>query len=118
MDTAMKKQVGSRGDNKLVGDLNEGQSNLLVPDLIRNSRNIDDALWNGSDKVPLVQRIGFIIVGLFLFICGAAMASYPNRGHYLLQAIVALAFAGAGLRVAWNGVRNSKPTLNRRKSGR
>ena len=114
----MKKHVGSRDDNKLVGDLNEGQRNLLVPDLIRNSRNMDGALWNGSDKVPLVQRMGFVTVGLFLILCGATMASYPNRGHYLLQAIVALAFAGAGLRVAWNGVRSSKPTLNRRKPGR
>jgi hypothetical protein len=102
-----KQSVESSAKARIVRDLEERQHNLLMPDLIRNSRNVDDAMWNGTRKPPTVQRMGFIVVGLFLLICGAAMASYPNHGHYLLQGAISLAFVAGGCKVAWNGIRRS-----------
>jgi hypothetical protein len=49
-------------------ELEERQRAILVPDLIRSGRSVDDFMWNGDPKASLVQRIGLFIFGVFFLV--------------------------------------------------
>ena len=46
-------------------DVEERQRAILVPDLIRSGRSVDDFMWKGDPKASFVQRLGLFIFGVF-----------------------------------------------------
>ena len=51
--------------SRMVAEIKDKQRNIVFPDTVRNSRNVDAFLWKGSPDAPLVQRMGAWIIGLF-----------------------------------------------------
>jgi hypothetical protein len=49
-------------------DAEEHQRAILVPDLIRSGRSVDEFMWKGDPKASLVQRIGLLIFGLMFLV--------------------------------------------------
>jgi Flp pilus assembly protein TadB len=45
-------------------DAEERQRAILVPDVIRSGRSVDEFLWKGDPKASPVQRIGLLIFGV------------------------------------------------------
>jgi hypothetical protein len=101
----MKKQQPN-GIRRLANDLRQKQRNVLPPDVIRNDRDINDALWNGSANSPFVQRAGAFVIGATLFLGGLATGSiaYERRSWVALMPISAITVAG--LRVAFKSLRH------------
>jgi membrane associated rhomboid family serine protease len=49
-------------------DVEERQRGILVPNLIRSGRSVDEFMWKGDPKASLVQRIGLLIFGLMFLV--------------------------------------------------
>jgi Flp pilus assembly protein TadB len=55
-------------------DVEERQRGILVPDLIRSGRSVDEFMWKGDPKALPVQRIGLLVFGIFfLFLFSVAV---------------------------------------------
>ncbi len=55
-------------------DVEERQRGILVPDLIRSGRSVDEFMWKGDPNASLVQRIGLLVFGMFfLFLFSIAV---------------------------------------------
>lgn len=93
------------------------QQNTLPPDVLRNDRIVEDALYNPSHPMPTVQRIGAVIVGaiyalpaVVLVLGVAATCQDEIRQHdptifLLLIPLVPLCLLGRiGLRIIRNGL--------------
>lgn len=108
----MKTNESRRRPPEFIRDADAGQRNILVPDILRNNRSVDEALWKGSRTAPPVQRVGAVVIGLLLILCGISSAMTATRHHYLFEIVLTLAFVGAGIKVASNGLRRSSPKPN------
>jgi hypothetical protein len=61
-------------------DAEERQRGILVPDLIRSGRSVDEFMWKGDPKASLVQRIGLLIFGfMFLVLFAIAVVILATR---------------------------------------
>jgi Flp pilus assembly protein TadB len=49
-------------------DAEERQRAILVPDLIRSGRSVDEFMWKGDPKASPVQRIGLLIFGVMFLV--------------------------------------------------
>lgn len=90
---------------ELTGGLRRKQSNVLPPDLIENDRDINEALWHGSTRAPLVQRVGAFVIGFVLLTCGLAAASIFYQHGARLWLIPHAVIAAAGLRVMYKSIK-------------
>jgi hypothetical protein len=97
---------------RTIDDLKERQRNLTWPEALENSRGVDELLWKGDPKAPLVQRIGiglfgfaFALTAVFVFYAIFAREWEPAS---LLAIIVASAFLFAGLKMLWNAFRRKR----------
>lgn len=102
------------------------QQNTLPPDVLRNDRVVEDALYNPSRPMPRVQRIGAVIVGtiyvlpaVVLVWGSAATCQEEIRQHdpaifLLLIPLIPLCFlARVGVRILNNGF-SGGPSRKRR----
>jgi hypothetical protein len=83
--------------DKYLDDVRASQRNTVWPDPLRNSRAVDEFLWKGSSKAPLVQRVGALIFGLAYLFAGAGLAAILlDRRLYAGLVIVVVSWLIAG----------------------
>ena len=83
--------------HKYLDEVRAKQRNTVWPDPLRNSRAVDEFLWRGSSKAPLVQRGGTLIFGLAYLLSGAGLAGVlVDRHAYVLLIIVVMLWVVAG----------------------
>lgn len=100
--TALKhteKELGGKKDlDSYMESVRARQRNLIWPDVLRNSRSVDEFLWKGARDAPLVQRIGAVIVALaYLIVVLAFISLAIEQGSWFIGAFAAIPF-GVG---AW-----------------
>jgi hypothetical protein len=83
--------------HEYIEEIRAKQRNTVWPDPLRNSRAVDEFLWRGSSKAPLVQRVGALIFGLAYILSGAGLAAILfEREAYILLVLVAMLWLVAG----------------------
>ena len=99
----MKRKA--RGLSALVDELRSRQKNIVWPDPLRNSRNVDEFLWRGSPSATPVQRLGAAIFGIFFAAIGAANMDLGHGRHSTVQFVIGLLASLLGLRILANAFR-------------
>jgi hypothetical protein len=61
--------------DKIRESAEQSQRAVLVPDLLRSGRSVDEFMWKGDPKASLVQRIGLLIYGA-MFLTFFALAVF------------------------------------------
>lgn len=92
----------------MADELLHRQENVLLHDLLRNGRTVDDVFWNGPSRHSRVQRVGAFLIGLTLLFNSfvAVCVLYQKGARFLLFPIVAILVAGG--RVMWMSVRGRR----------
>jgi hypothetical protein len=108
----MKHRRANAGLENFIAEMRARQNNIVWPNPLVNSRNVDAFLWKGSPNPSLIQRtgawlIGLVYVGLAL-VCLVIARSTGKRWMAVL--IVGLLFLG--VKIFANGCRGHglKPT--------
>jgi len=104
----MKNDRDSSEKDVLIEEIEAKQRNIVFPDTVRNSRNVDAFLWKGSPDAPLVQRLGAWIFGLFFFVCGLCFIDIAQRKHSWEVLIYSILVFLLGGKVFRNGFRRRK----------
>lgn len=89
--------------NDLSRELLKRQRNTLWPDALQNSKSVDEFLWKGSAKPPMVQRVGAIVFGLFFLVATLAFSGMAVESRSVLLTLLALGFLYLGVKVLRNG---------------
>jgi hypothetical protein len=95
----------AKGLSGLVRELRSRQKNIVWPDPLRNSRNVDEFLWRGSPNATPVQRLGATIFGVFFGAIGAANMDLGHEHHSTIQFLIGLLSSVLGLRILINAFR-------------
>jgi hypothetical protein len=75
------------------------QSNVVWPELVRNSYSLDRLLWHGSPHASLIQKIGSLVFGLVFFSVGATFGYWWTWQHSPLAFLLGLLLLLLGIRV-------------------
>ena len=70
---AISLNMESNKNLKGVERLLERQMNITPPDVLRNSRGVDEFLWKGRSNPTPVQRVGAALCALALLISGVVI---------------------------------------------
>jgi hypothetical protein len=74
--TEIKKHFDSDKElDSYIESAEARERNVIWPDVLRNSRSVDEFLWKGARDAPLVQRIGAVILALAYLIVALAFIS-------------------------------------------
>ena len=85
------------------------QRNLVWPDTLVNSTEVDNLLLRGSARPSLVQRIGAWIFGAWYLGIGIAFVDVARDGGSLTVVFVATLWILLGICVFRNGFRRRRP---------
>ncbi len=104
----------SRSEVKLqayIEDVRDCQRNTVWPDLSRNGRSIDEVLFKGVRKAPLIQRVGILVFAVMYLMAAVALVdmavaetTWTARSTFPLL-IVSLFFVGVAGWMARNAFR-------------
>ena len=96
--------------NRFIDDVKGRQENLLWPNTLVNSKNVDRLLFKGSPNPTLVQRIGAWLFGLLyigLGFCFVSFAKHDSENSFVWWTIAAFLIA-LGVLVCYNGSRKAE----------
>lgn len=94
----------------LIGDFKARQRNVLWPDAMVNSSDVNALLWKGARNATKIQRTGIAIFGLAFACIGAASESGAYERHKLFLALFGLPWLALAARLILNAFRrNPKP---------
>jgi len=96
--------------DEMVDDLRARQRNTVFPDGLVTGGDVDELMWKGSDKLPLVQRWGIAIFGVFFLLGSIMFAFYAVNDRSVFGGMVAAGFLYIGARVLFNSIPKRKPT--------
>jgi hypothetical protein len=94
--------------NDLIRVVEAKQRNVVWPDMLRNSAQVDGFLWKGAPDAPLVQRIGAWIFGVTLMAIGLGLFDVAYHRPSWLFGAASIAVFLIGAKVFWNGFRRRK----------
>ncbi len=87
---------------KLYEEVQARQRNTTWPDAMKNSRGVDDLLWNGSPNPTRVQRAGILIFGISYIVAGAALMTLASEQHTKILGCFSLLPISIGVKVTYN----------------
>jgi hypothetical protein len=111
----MKNRREITEHNGLIEETKARQRNIVFPNTVRNSRNVDAFLWRGSPDAPLVQRMGAWIFGIFFILCGVCFLEFAREKRSWAVLVFSLVVFLLGGKVFLNGFRRhkAKPSKSR-----
>lgn len=101
--------------NKEIEDVKAKQRNIVFPDTVRNSRNVDAYFLRGSPDAPLVQRMGAWIFGVFFLLCGLVCLDLARKSHSWADIIYSVAGFLIGGKLLLSGFRRRKSKAHKDK---
>jgi hypothetical protein len=93
----MKNDIESKKElDSYISALEERQSNLAWPDVLRGGRSVDELLWKGARGAPLIQRIGLVILALAYVMVALVLVSLAVEQGYWIGGVFAALLFGVG----------------------
>jgi hypothetical protein len=111
----MKDQAHNSEHFHLIDEIKDRQSNTLWPDAMKNSRGVDEFLWESSPDAPLVQRMGAWLFGIFFILGGLGWLDVAYEKHWTVFGVLSVAWFLIGGKVFLNGFRRHKVAKDRSK---
>lgn len=93
---------------RVIEEVKAKQRNIVFPDTVRNSRNVDAYFLRGDPDAPLVQRIGAWLFGLFFLLCGLVCLRLAEKSHSWADILYSVVGFLIGTRVLMSGFRRRK----------
>ena len=99
----MKRRKTHRDAADFFKEVRSKQRNLLWPDTLANSNDVNRFLWRGSAKPSFVQRVGAWIFGATFIGIGLTLVGLAHLDRSFLTVLFASAWILVGARVFRNG---------------
>jgi membrane glycosyltransferase len=114
--------------NDWMNDVRNRQRNIAPEDVIRNDAIVEGSLIRGDEPLSTVQRIGAIIIGMFLLAVGIiglwaassvmVFGGMENRFEHAvlvpLGGVISFGFAYIGYRMIRSGLTGGRPQRRKR----
>ena len=94
-----KRRENRKRLKSYIGDLTSRQKNLIWPDILRVGRSVDEYLWKGDRKAPLVQRIGAFLFALCYLAVGLFVLGMTGGWRYWPFDAIAILYVMVGVKV-------------------
>jgi hypothetical protein len=94
--------VSRHHQDRLREEVELKQRNTVWPDTLRNALSVDEYLWKGNPKAPLVQRIGAVIWGVSFLVATVVFGYLASHKSVGFLYVFAAAIGYGGLRMICN----------------
>ena len=92
---------------RIIEELKEKQRNITWPEAMQNSRSVDELLWRGDPKAPLVQRVGIVLIASVFFFCSILLFSIPIDREWEPGFVIPILFGCGSLFVGFRILKNA-----------
>ena len=97
------RHLRSHKDTTDINAIRAKQSNIVWPDVLKNSKGIDAFFWYGSPRPTGSQRVAAWLVGSTFLAIGLVELAYAKGNRYIPEFLLAYAALLVGARIFRNG---------------
>ncbi len=94
--------------NEVIEEFKARQRNVQWHDAFSNGRGVDEYLWKGDPKAPLVQRLGAIVFGIFFIITGLMWMYISREKNEFFFGLISILWVVLGIKIFANAFRRGK----------
>jgi hypothetical protein len=104
--------------DRIHEEMEEKQRAILLPDMLRFGRTVDDFLWKGDPRATPVQRIGLVVFAMMFLSCASIfvvlLLKEDTWGGRVVEIILGLSSGIPGVKFLINVLRHQRKRHSRK----